>query len=91
MARTSTPTPPNTDVPTPDPVDDLPGVIISGVLPAHVSEAVESHRWANRLSRGDIVRQAVTEWAEKHDLLDAAREKLTAQLAADAEKDAPTE
>jgi transposase InsO family protein len=62
-----------------DPVDALPAVTISGAVPAVVSEAVEGFRWANRMSRADVVKEALTQWCEARGLLDDARAKLTAE------------
>lgn len=62
-----------------DPVDALPAVTLSGAVPAVLSEAVEGHRWQNRMSRADVVKEALTEWAEKRDLIDGARERLAKQ------------
>ena len=64
-----------------DPVDALPTVTLSGAVPALLSEAVELHRWQNRKTRADVLKEAVHEWAEKHNLLDPARERLAAQVA----------
>lgn len=75
MGRTATK--PETDATTVDAVDKLPTVTISGAVSAVLSEAVEGHRWAARMSRADVVKEALTEWAEKRDLLDGARERLT--------------
>lgn len=63
-----------------DPVDALPGATVSAVVPAVLSEAVESHRWSERMSRADVVKQALTEWAEKRNLLDDARARLADKL-----------
>ena len=64
-----------------DPVDALPNVTISGAVPALVSEAVEGYRWANRMSRADVVKEALTQWCETRDLLADARAKLAEQIA----------
>jgi hypothetical protein len=63
-----------------DPVDALPGVTISGAVPAVVSEAVEEYRWANRMSRADVVKEALTQWCDARGILEAARAKLQASL-----------
>lgn len=80
MARTKAQA--KTDV---DPVDALPNVTISGAVPAVLSEAVEGHRWAERMSRADVVKEALTEWAEKRELLDGARERLSVKVAEQSE------
>ena len=64
-----------------DPVDALPAVTISGGVSAVISEAVESYRWANRMSRADVVKEALTEWFDARDLLETAHAALTEQLA----------
>ena len=63
-----------------DPVDALPTVTISGAVPALVSEAVEGYRWQNRMSRADVVKEALTEWCTTRELLDDARARLTETL-----------
>lgn len=70
-----------TAIKTADPVDALPAVTISGGVPALVSEAVECYRWSNRMSRADVVKQALTEWCDTRKLLADARARLTEQLA----------
>jgi hypothetical protein len=65
-----------TDANTVDPVDALPPTTISGSVPAVLSEAVEHHRWAHRMSRADVLKEALHEWAVARDLLDGARERL---------------
>jgi Arc/MetJ-type ribon-helix-helix transcriptional regulator len=65
-----------TDTQTTDPVDALPNVTLSGSISAVLSEAVENHRWANRMSRADVLNEALTSWAESRDLIDAARKSL---------------
>lgn len=68
----------NADVQTStDPVDALPGVTLSSVIPAVLSEAVEGYRWEHRQTRADVMKEALTEWAEKRDLLAGARERLS--------------
>jgi hypothetical protein len=57
-------------------VDNLPGVTFSGAVSAVVNEAVEGYRWQNRLSRADVVKEALTQWCESRDLLDGARDRL---------------
>ena len=74
-----------------DPVDALPAVTISGAVPAVVSEAVESYRWANRMSRADVVKEALGEWCEARDLLEAARAALAEQTVIDAHNSAQAE
>lgn len=66
-----------------DPVDTLPGVTLSSVIPAVLSEAVEGHRWANRMTRADVMKEALGEWADKRGLLDDARARLAASIADD--------
>ena len=66
-----------------DPVDALPPVTISGGVSAVLSEAVEFHRWSARMSRADVVKEAIGEWASGRDLINGARERLTEQLAAE--------
>lgn len=66
-----------------EPVDALPTVTISGAVSAVLSEAVEGHRWSARMSRADVVKEALTEWAQSRDLIDAARERLAEQIASD--------
>lgn len=68
-----------------DPVDALPTVTISGAVPALVSEAVEGYRWSNRMSRADVVKEALTEWSDTRGLLEDARARLTETLAPVAE------
>lgn len=68
-----------------DPVDALPTVTISGAVPALVSEAVEGYRWSHRMSRADVVKEALTEWANARELLDYARARLAETLAPVAE------
>ena len=68
-----------------DPVDALPTVTISGAVPALVSEAVEGYRWQNRMSRADVVKEALTEWCTTLELLDDARARLTETLTPAAE------
>jgi len=63
-----------------NPVDALPNTTISGAVPAVVSEAVEGYRWSNRMSRADVVKEALTEWADARSLLEDARERLTKTL-----------
>ena len=63
-----------------DPVDALPTLTISGAVPALVSEAVEGYRWQNRMSRADVVKEALTEWCVTRELLDDARARLTETL-----------
>lgn len=63
-----------------DPVDALPTVTISGAVPALVSEAVEGYRWSNRMSRADVVKEALTEWSDARGLLNDARARLTDQI-----------
>ena len=63
-----------------DPVDALPTVTISGAVPALVSEAVEAYRWQNRMSRADVVKEALTEWCTTRELLDDARARLVEQI-----------
>ena len=71
---------PVTPVEAVDPVDAMPTVTISGAVPALVSEAVEGYRWENRMSRADVVKQALTEWADNRSLLEDARVRLTEQV-----------
>lgn len=61
-------------------VDALPGVTFSGAVSAVVNEAVEGYRWANRLSRADVVKEALTEWCDTRDLLPEARARLVKEL-----------
>ena len=68
-----------------DPVDALPAVTISGAVSAVISEAVESYRWAHRMSRADVVKEALTEWCKTRDLLETARTALVDQLNASVE------
>ena len=63
-----------------DPVDALPAVTISGGVSAVVSEAVESYRWANRMSRADVVKEALTEWCDARELLEDAHARLAQQI-----------
>jgi Arc/MetJ-type ribon-helix-helix transcriptional regulator len=79
MARKAAPT---TEVV--NPVDALPSVTISGAVPALISEAVEGYRWQNRMSRADVVKEALTEWADARTLLDEARTRLEELIAKDA-------
>jgi hypothetical protein len=65
-----------TNTATANPVDALPAVTISGSVPAVVSEAVEHHRWSNRMSRADVLKEALHEWATARGLLDDARDRL---------------
>lgn len=65
---------------TTNPVDTLPGTTLSSVIPAVLSEAVEGHRWSQRMTRADVMKEALTEWAESRDLLDGARERLEASI-----------
>ena len=73
-----------TVAPTTDPVDALPGVTLSSAIPAVLSEAVEDYRWQRRMTRADVMKEALTEWAQSRDLLDGARERLSARLADEA-------
>ncbi len=68
---------------TTDPVDALPNVTFSGSVSAVLSEAVEGHRWAVRMSRADVLKEALHEWADARGLIEGARERLTASLADD--------
>jgi hypothetical protein len=68
---------------TADPVDALPAVTISGSVPAVVSEAVEHHRWSNRMSRADVLKEALHEWATARGLLDDARDRLAKEHLSD--------
>lgn len=61
-------------------VDALPTVTFSGAVSAVVNEAVEGYRWANRLSRADVVKDALTEWCDTRDLLPDARAQLVKEL-----------
>lgn len=65
----------------------LPNVTFSGAVSAVVNEAVEGYRWANRLSRADVVNQALTEWCDTRDLMDEARARLVKQLTPDESED----
>lgn len=69
-----------TDAQTTDPVDALPNVTLSGSISAVLSEAVEQHRWTNRMSRADVLNEALSDFADKHGLRDAARAKLTESI-----------
>lgn len=69
-----------TENPSTDPVDALPAVTISGAVPAVLSEAVEGYRWENRKSRADVVKDALTMWAESNNLLDGARQRLADKI-----------
>jgi Arc/MetJ-type ribon-helix-helix transcriptional regulator len=80
MARRKSTAPVSAVVEPVDPVDELPQVTISGAVPALVSEAVEGFRWANRMSRADVVKEALGEWAQARELLDDARARLTEQI-----------
>lgn len=77
---TKTPAAATVDAPTEDAVDKLPGSTVSAVVSAVLSEAVEHHRWSERMSRADVVKQALTEWAEKRNLLDDARARLAEKV-----------
>lgn len=74
-----------------DPVDALPTVTISGAVSAVVSEAVESYRWANRMSRADVVKEALTEWCDARDLLPEAHLRLAEALEQNAAEAAAAE
>ena len=63
-----------------DPVDALPAVTISGAVSAVISEAVESYRWANRMSRADVVKEALSEWCDARTLTQDARDRLAKSL-----------
>jgi hypothetical protein len=76
MAKATAASTDTTTTATADPVDALPAVTISGSVPAVVSEAVEHHRWSNRMSRADVLKEALHEWATARGLLDDARERL---------------
>jgi hypothetical protein len=71
----------DTDKPTTDPVDALPNVTISGSVSAVLSECVEDYKWSNRLSRADVLKDALTLWANEHKLVEPARERLAAKIA----------
>lgn len=43
-------------------------MISAGITP-ELHEAVESHRWANRMSKAQVVEEALTEWAHARHLL----------------------
>ena len=58
--------------------DKLPGTTFSAVLGPVVSEAVEGYRWSKRLNRADVMKEAMSEWADKRGLLDDARARLIA-------------
>lgn len=63
-----------------DPVDALPAVTMSGKVSAVLSEAVELYRWGNRKSRADVLHEALTDFATKHDLHDRARASLQERI-----------
>jgi hypothetical protein len=83
MAKATATTDTTTNTTTADPVDALPAVTISGSVPAVVSEAVEHHRWSNRMSRADVLKEALHEWATARGLLDDARERLAKEHLSD--------
>jgi hypothetical protein len=83
MAKATATTDTTANTATADPVDALPAVTISGSVPAVVSEAVEHHRWSNRMSRADVLKEALHEWATARGLLDDARERLASKGIAD--------
>jgi hypothetical protein len=83
MAKATATTDTTTTTTTADPVDALPAVTISGSVPAVVSEAVEHHRWSNRMSRADVLKEALHEWATARGLLDDARERLAKEHLSD--------
>ena len=43
--------------------------MVSAAVPNELHEAIESHRWANRMSKAKVVEEALREWAEKRGLL----------------------
>lgn len=43
--------------------------MVSAAVPNDLHEAIESHRWANRMSKAKVVEEALREWAEKRGLL----------------------
>lgn len=67
-----------------DPVDKLPKVTLSGAVSAVLNEAVEQHRWSSRMSRADVMTEALTEWADSRGLLPDARKALADKIAKDA-------
>jgi len=43
--------------------------MVSAAVPTELHEAVESHRWANRMSKAAVVEEALREWATARGLL----------------------
>lgn len=43
--------------------------MVSAAVPGELHEAIEEHRWANRMSKAQVVEQALREWADKRGLL----------------------
>lgn len=43
--------------------------MVSAAVPNDLHEAIESHRWANRMSKAKVVEEALREWAENRGLL----------------------
>lgn len=72
---------------TTDPVDALPGVTFSGSISAVLSEAVEGYRWEQRMTRADVLKEAIGEWANARELIEGARERLAASIEDEASDD----
>jgi hypothetical protein len=44
------------------------GVQVTGTVSAALAEAIEDYRWANRMTRADVVAGALRQWAEANGL-----------------------
>ena len=83
MARTKNteaPAPAETTLTTDEKIEELPGATFSGVADAVLNEAVEGYRWESRMTRAAVTKEALLEWADKRDLMPAARARLVEQV-----------
>ena len=45
---------------------DVKRINVSGTVTPELHEFLENHRWANRMSKSDVINQALVEWGERH-------------------------
>lgn len=61
-------------------VEDLPSHTVSAKVSAVVYRSMEDYRWANRLSKSEVLVEALEAWIDANGLRDAAVAALTAEL-----------
>lgn len=64
-------------------------VTVSGTVTPELHDFIESHRWANRMSKSDVVNEALAEWGTRHGHTVAAEAPEADAPEADAPEAAP--